>query len=71
MTISEAISTNGINALLEATTIGKDKLKDQFKSATIKRLTKSGYIAEVEDKSGKKYKVNVKKNGKSTVINFS
>lgn len=66
MTISEAISTKGIDALLEATNIGKEKFKDDFESATVKRLTDTGYIAEIVSKSGKKYKV--KKAGKSIEV---
>ena len=68
MTISEALSDRGISAIQEATEIGKDTLKDNFYSATVKKLLKNGFWADFEGKDGSVLKVTVKKNGKETII---
>lgn len=68
MTISEALSNKGISAIQESTEIGKDLLKENFYSASVKKLLKSGFWADIEGKDGTVIKVSVKKNGKETII---
>lgn len=68
MTISEMLSDKGISAIQEATEIGKDTFKDRFYSATVKKLLKNGFWADIESKDGEVLKLSVKKNGKETII---
>lgn len=68
MTISETLSTKGISALMDATEYGKDLLGKNFESATVKKLLKNGYWADIEDKDGNIYKISVKINGNETII---
>ena len=68
MTISEALSDRGISAIQEATDIGRDTFKDRFKSATVKKLLKHGFWADIESKDGEVIKLSVKKQGKETII---
>ena len=59
MTISEAISKQGIEATIKASEIGKERLGDGFKSSTVKRLTKHGFWADVEHEDGSIFKLRV------------
>lgn len=68
MTISEMLSDKGVSAIQESAEIGKDMLKDNFYSATVKKLLKNGFWADFEGKDGSIVKVSVKKNGKETII---
>ena len=68
MKISELLSDKGISAIQEATEIGKDMLKENFYSATVKKLLKNGFWADFEGKDGTVYKMSIKKNGKETII---
>lgn len=68
MTISEALSEKGIEAIQKSTEIGKDMLKEKFRSATVVKLLKSGFWADFESKDGTVVKVSVKTKGKETII---
>ena len=70
LTLNEALSTTGINAMIEATEIGKEKLGENFYSSCVTRLLKNGYWADITDKEGNTYKLRIKKDGKLTIINF-
>lgn len=68
MTISEMLSNKGLSAIREADEIGRDMLKGNYYSSTVKKLLKNGFWAEFEGKDGTIVKVSVKKNGKETII---
>lgn len=70
LTFSQTLSKAGIDAMMDATAIGKDKLGDQFYSSCVTRLLKSGYWANIEDKAGRTYKLRVKTEGSLKTINF-
>ena len=70
LTLSQSLSKAGIDAMMDATEIGKDKLGDKFHSSCVTRLLKSGYWADIEDKAGRTYKLKVKTDGSLKTINF-
>ena len=68
MTISEMLSNEGISAIAEANEIGKDMMKENYYSSSVKKLLKYGFWADIEGKDGSIVKITVKKNGKETII---
>ena len=71
MKLAQTLSIAGVNASIEASEIGKDKLGDNFHSSSVTRLLKNGgFWADITDKRLTVYKLRVKKDGKLTVINF-
>lgn len=64
MTLSEALSNQHIDAMMQANDIGKEILGKKFYSSMIKKLKKNGFEAEIEDTSKKKYRLKV--TGKKT-----
>ena len=70
LTLTQTLSKAGIDAMMEATEIGKDKLGSNFYSSCVTRLLKNGFWADIRDKENNLYKLRVKKDGKLTIINF-
>ena len=68
LTIGQALSVQGVNAVIDATETGKDMLKDNFKSATVVRLLKKGFWADIESKDGTDTRISVKKRGKNFTV---
>ena len=68
MRFEDILSGAGVSALLEATEIAKDELKDNFDSASVTKLTKNGFWMKMTDKEGNEYKRIVKHKGKATII---
>ena len=70
MTIDDVLSGKGISALMEATEIGKDKFNEKFRSATVTKLLKNGFWAEIETTDGYIHRISVRKKGSATIISM-
>lgn len=70
MTLTEALSDKHISAMIDAVEIGKDKLGSSFSSATVKKMMKSGFVAEIKSKDGRKHMLTVKYDGTLKIIRF-